>query len=142
MQRIGLVRLGRVADVRTVAATRGESQPVANLSCAYNVWVKGEKETVWVDAALWGKRVETLAPYLKKGALLCVTIDGLRMESFTKRDGTASVKLTGMVTSVDLAGGAPASDAGALGKPAQAPAADPARARTQQDAMDDDIPFN
>jgi single-strand DNA-binding protein len=126
MQLIGLVRLGRDAEIRTVVAQRGEPQPVTNLSLAYNVWVKGEKVTQWLDAALWGKRAETLLPYLKKGAMLCVTVDSVRLESFNKKDGTMGTKLTGMVTSVDLAGGAPV--------PAAAPA-------PMSSVDDENIPF-
>ena len=63
---IGLARLGRDAEIRTTS--QGDS--VATLALAFSYGRKGSdgnRPTQWVDAALWGKRAEALAPYLTKG---------------------------------------------------------------------------
>ena len=59
MQLIGLARLGRDAEARTVG-----DNVVANLSLAFDYYdPKAEKKrsTTWVDAALWGKQAEAVA---------------------------------------------------------------------------------
>lgn len=70
MNAYGLARLGRDAELRTT----GNGDTVATLALAFTRRVKGEKLTQWVDGALWGKRAESLAPYLLKGGLVAVTL--------------------------------------------------------------------
>lgn len=101
MKAFGLARLGRDAEIRT---TSGGDQ-VASLSLAFTRRVKGEKFTDWVDGALWGKRAEALAPYLKKGSLIVVTLEDLHIDTFRKSDGADGIKLSGRVIDVELAGG-------------------------------------
>ena len=149
MQFIGLARLGRDAELRTIPS--GES--VANLSLAYDYGKKdpstGKRATQWVDGTLWGKQAEALAQYLTKGRMICVTLEDLHIEEFEGRNG-AGVKLAARVSNLQLAGGgentggqnaapqqrqaAPAS----APPPRQAPAPRPA---SGFDDMDDDIPF-
>lgn len=147
MQLIGLARLGRDAEARTVG-----DNVVANLSLAFDYYdPKAEKKrsTTWVDAALWGKQATSLEQYLVKGTQVCCTVDDLHMETFQGRNGEGT-KLVGRVTSIKLAGGrqdgagaAPA----AAPRPAPAPAPRPAQAPASGgavagfDDMDDDIPF-
>jgi single-strand DNA-binding protein len=146
----GLMRLGRDAELKTVG-----DQKVCNLSLAYNHGKKdekGDRPTQWVDAALWGKRAESLAPFLKKGTLHLFTISDIHMEQYEDKDGYAAYKLAGMVDDVELgpkqgdsSSAAPASSGSA---PARRPAAGaataaraPAPAASTQTDMDDDIPF-
>jgi hypothetical protein len=68
MQLIGLARLGRDAEARTV----GENV-VANLGLAFDYYdpkstAQNKRSTTWVDAALWGKQATSLEQYLKKGS--------------------------------------------------------------------------
>lgn len=140
MQLIGLARLGRDAECRTVG-----DNLAANLALAYDYYdPKAEKKrsTTWVDAALWGKQAEALEPYLKKGQQVCCTVDDLHIETYQGRSGEGH-KLVGKVTSIKLAGGrqdgqqtasAPAA------APRQAPAPKPAPA-TVPGFDESDIPF-
>ena len=141
MQLIGLARLGRDAEARTVG-----DNTVANLSLAFDYYdPKAEKKrsTTWVDGALWGKQATALEQYLLKGTQVCCTVDDLHLETFQGRNGEG-VKLVGRVTSIKLAGSRQDSGHSA---PAPRPAAAPAAPRQPQTYtappadMDDDIPF-
>ena len=135
--------LGRDAEIR--ATPSGMS--VCNLSLAYNYGQKGQdgkKPTSWLDAALWGKRAEAMAPYLLKGTKLVCTVEDVHIQSFTKADGTAASKMAGNIIAITFVpmprteGAAPA----AAPRPAPAPAPRPAPAKTGYDDMDsEDIPF-
>lgn len=132
-QLFGLARLGRDAEVRYTP--KGEA--VANLSLAFNYGRKGDdgkRPTQWVDGSLWGKLAEAISQYLVKGSLVAVTLDDVHIETFDKKDGTQGVKLSGRVSSIELAGG---------GERQAAPAPAPAKRQTDTgfDRMDDDIPF-
>lgn len=142
MQLIGLARLGRDAEARTVG-----DNVVANLSLAFDYYdPKAEKKrsTTWIDAALWGRQAEALEQYLVKGSQVCVTIDDLHLETYQGRNGEGT-KLVGRVTSIKLAGGRQdgASSPAPAPRPAPAPAPRaPAPApRPAAGDMDDDIPF-
>ena len=135
----GLARLGRDAEIRTTS--QGES--VATLALAFSYGRKGSdgnRPTQWVDAALWGKRAEALAPYLLKGGLVSVLLEDVHIETYQGKNGEAS-KLVGRVVDVELAGGgaraaSPAPAPRAAPRPAPAPAAG-----SGFDDMTDDVPF-
>lgn len=139
-----LVTVGRDAEVRDARGTA-----VCNLSLAYNYGQKGEdgkKPTQWIDAALWGKRAEAMAPYLKKGTKLVVTVEDLHMSTYTDRDGNVKPKLAGNIISIAFVpmprtDGAPAAAPAQRAAPAPAPAPRPAPATTGYADMDDDVPF-
>jgi len=136
-----LCTLGRDAEVRDARGTA-----VCNLSLAYTYGQKGQdgkKPTQWIDAALWGKRAEAMAPYLLKGTKVVVTVEDLHLQSFNKADGTASTKLAGNIIAIAIVPMPRAEGAAtaAAPRPAPAPAPRPAPAKTGFDDMDDDIPF-
>jgi len=137
MNAYGLARLGRDAELRTT----GKGDTVATLALAFTRRVNGEKLTQWVDGALWGKRAESLAPYLLKGGLVAVTLEDVHIETFTSQKGDGH-KLAGRVIDVELAGGGERTAAPA---PRQAPAPRPAPATAPMgsgfDDLDSDIPF-
>lgn len=146
-KQIGNYRVGRDAELRTLP----DGTPVANISLAYNYGKAGQdgkRPTQWIDATMWGKRAETLAPYLLKGSMHCFTLDEMHIQMFTRQDETQGHKLVARVLDVEL-GSRPE---GQTGAPAQAPrqAAAPApraapapapRASSGFDDMDDDIPL-
>ena len=144
-QLFGLARLGRDAEVRFTQA----GKPVATLALAFDYGRKenGKRPSQWVDAALWGERAETLAPYLLKGQQLSVTVDDVHIETFQKNDGTQGHKLTGRVSNIEFAGSAPQQNSQA--QPQQRPQQQsrPQQAAPQRqpapdyDSFDDDIPF-
>lgn len=137
MNAYGLARLGRDAELRNTI----NGDTVATLALAFTRRVKGEKLTQWVDGALWGKRAESLAPYLLKGGLVAVTLEDVHIETFTRQTGDGH-KLAGRVIDVELAGGGERTAAPA---PRQAPAPRPAPATAPMgsgfDDLDSDIPF-
>ena len=141
----GVARVGRDAEVRYVPS--GEA--VVNLSLAFSYGKRdadGKRPTTWVEAGLWGKRAETLAPYLVKDQQVWVTIQDLRIETITKSDGTQGHKLAGRLAEVEFVGSKPAngetSQAAQRSAPTPAQAAKPAvPAGSGFDDMADDIPF-
>lgn len=131
MKLIGVGRIGK--DVELRYTTTGE--PVANISLAWNFGVKGEdgkKPTQWLDAALFGKRAEALAPYLKKGVTLFVDVRDAHVRTYETNNGKSGYKLTGVIDGVEFAGDrlkeAPASGSGRRHDPDNIP-------------DDQDIPF-
>jgi single-strand DNA-binding protein len=142
IQIFGLARIGRDVEVRNT--TGGDA--VASVSLAFNHGRKGDdgkKPTQWVDGALWGKRAESLAPYLTKGTLVTVALEDAHVETFKKADGTEGVKLAGRITAIDLAGGGqPQQQAPAPApKPQQRPTPHRAPAGGGFEDMADDVPF-
>ena len=139
MKAFGLARLGRDAEIRTTS--QGES--VATLALAFSYGRKGSdgnRPTQWVDAALWGKRAEALAPYLVKGGLVSVSLEDVHIETFDGKNGPGH-KLAARVVDVELAS---PKQAGAAPAPRPAPAQRPAPAPSGGhglESMDDDVPF-
>lgn len=153
MKTIGLARLGRDAEIRTIPS----GEKVCNLSLAVNWGRKGEdgnRPTQWIDASLWGAQAEALAPYLKKGTVHCFTLSELHIETFQGQNGEGH-KLAGRVDSVELGprqGDAPQGNTAPASRATHAPARPPAAAPRAAPApaprasggftdMDDDIPF-
>ena len=139
MKSFGLARIGRDVEVRFTAG----GDAVASLSLAFSYGRKGEdgkRPTQWVDAALWGKRAEALAPYLVKGGLVAVTLEEVHIETYQSANGPGH-KLAGKVLDIELAGGSdkPAAAPRPAAAPARAPA--PARQASGFDADDSDCPF-
>ena len=138
MQAFGLATIGRDAEVRFLA----DGNAVANVSLAFNRRAKGEKLTDWVDASIWGKRAEALAPYLLKGGRVSVTLDDIHIETYQGKNGEGH-KLAGTITQIELASAK--KDDGAAPAPQQqrqaaAPRPQPKPAPNFSD-IDDDIPF-
>lgn len=142
MKSFGLARLGRDAEIRTTS--QGES--VATLALAFSYGRKGsdgKRPTQWVDAALWGKRAEALAPYLLKGGLVSVSLEDVHVETFDGKNGPGH-KLAARVVDVELAGGGEPRAAAPAHAPRPAPAQRPAPAPSGGhgfEEMDSDIPF-
>ena len=137
MNAYGLARLGRDAELRTTS----NGDTVATLALAFTRRVKGEKLTQWVDGALWGKRAESLAPYLLKGGLVAVTLEDVHIETFTSQNGDGH-KLAGRVIDVELAGGGERTAAPAPApRAAPAPRPAPSAGSGFEDMGGDEIPF-
>jgi single-strand DNA-binding protein len=138
MQAFGLARLGKDAELRHTPS--GDS--VVNLALAFTYGAKGQdgkRPTQWVDATFWGKRAESLAPYLLKGGLVSITLDDVHIETYTSAKGDGS-KLVGKVLQIELAGGGQSASAPVQQRPAAQPAH---RTAAKQDFVSepDDIPF-
>ena len=102
--------LGKDPELKNV----GQNQ-VASFSLAVRT---GKDETTWLNCAVWGKRAQTAAEYLRKGAK--ITIAGqAKLRSYTTQDGTEKQSLDVNVTDFSL----------------------PAREASPMDVANDDIPF-
>jgi len=127
MRANGLARIGKDVEVRY--SPNGDA--IANLSLAFTYGKKGtdgKRPTQWVDATLWGKRAESLAPYLRKGGQIVVYLSDINIQTYDSKTGQG-VKLVGKVDDLELIGG-------------QVQTAQPERApaRTLAD-ISDDAPF-
>ncbi len=142
----GLARLGKDMEVRVTP----DGTAVGNLALAFNYGRKGQdgnRPTQWIDASLWGDRVEKLAPYMLKGTQISVMLSDPHIETYEKKDGGTGFKLVARVDSLEFASspkesGEQRSTAGdyQAAKQARAPAPQPA-AKPGFDDLDSDIPF-
>lgn len=143
-----LTDIGRIGRDTEVRFTPG-GDAVANLAIACEYGRKGQdgkRPTQWVDATLWGKQAEAMAPYLVKGQQVYFTIDDAHVEIYKKSDGADGVKLTGKVIIIKFAGSPPDAQHQAqrqAPQQRQATQQRPAQMKPVQDAdnFDDDIPF-
>lgn len=144
MKTIGLARLGKDAEVRVIPS--GEA--VANLSLAFNYGKpdpnSGDRPTQWINAALWGKRAESLAPYLVKGSVHCFTLSEIHIEARDGTDGKTYHNLVARVDDVTLGprqGDAPAGGGERAARPAQTRQTTQGQPTRGSREIDDDIPF-
>jgi single-strand DNA-binding protein len=136
MKAHAVFRLGRDAEIRHLNS--GDS--VANLALATNVRKGKEDVTVWVEAALFGKRAEALAPYLLKGTQIMADLEGVHIETYQGKNGPTS-KLVARVTDITLLG-KKQDEQGSAPAPRPAPAPAPApRPAPAFDVDDSDVPF-
>jgi len=109
--------------------------PNGDAVVSFSVGVKsgyGEKaSTTWARCSMFGKRAESVAPYLVKGQLVGV-VGELTAREWTDKQGQSRTSIDVRVNDLTL-----------LGKrdQAQQPAQRPAQADTGLSGMDDDIPF-
>ena len=139
MKAYGLARLGRDAELRTTQT--GES--VARLSLAFSYGKKGadgKRPTEWVEGSLWGQRAQALAPYLRKGSQIVVTLEELHIEHYTRNDGSQAHKLAARVADVELAG-EPRAAAAPAPVPPPAPVPQPVHAAPLHPNDFDCVPF-
>lgn len=125
-------RLARDAEARYLT----DGTAVAGFSVAENIRVGNEQQAQFWECSLWGKRAESLAPYLKKGG--AVTVCGEpRQEKYTGKDGIERSVVKIRVNDITLQGSKQD------GVQAQTPP--PPQRQSQQvdpqDDIDDDIPF-
>jgi single-strand DNA-binding protein len=81
---------------------------------------------------LWGKRAETLAPYLKKGSQIVAYLDDVSVQTFTKGDGTQATKMVGRIVDLELISSSEAQQPAPKPQPKQS---------AGFDDMDSDIPY-
>ena len=148
MKAQGLARIGKDAEVRYTQ----NNDAVVGLSLAFSYGKKdqqtGKRPTQWVDASFWGKRAETLAPYLRKGTQIVAYLEDIHLQTFTKQDGTQSTKLAAKVSDVELISNGQQEQQYQQPAPQQRPAPQPQRQPQAQqqhgsvfDDSDGDIPF-
>lgn len=85
--------IGKDPELKNV----GQNQ-VASFSLAVRT---GKDETTWMNCAVWGKRAQTVAEYLRKGAKITIAGQG-KLNSYTAQDGTERQTLNVNVTDFTL----------------------------------------
>lgn len=134
----------RIANEPELRYTQGQNpQAVLELALPCDYGRKdpqtGKKPTQWVQATMWSKRAEALAPYLVKGQWVSFTLDDVHVEEFQRRDGTPGNKLVGTISQLKLVGSAPESAPRPQAQPSPRPQQNQQAAPI--DSFDDDIPF-
>ncbi len=131
--------IGRDAELRFIPS----GDAVAGFSLAVSTGTKDNPDTLWVDCSLWGKRAESLAPYLLKCTPVTVCGD-VGLEQYTTKSGQAGAKTTCRVDKLTFGGKAGGGN-GDYSPPAAAPRPAPRPAPAPAPAgggFDDDIPFS
>jgi single-strand DNA-binding protein len=85
--------IGKDPELKTV----GQNQ-IASFSLAART---GKDETTWLNCTVWGKRAQTAAEYLHKGAKITIVGQG-KLNSYTAQDGTERQSLNVNVTDFTL----------------------------------------
>jgi single-strand DNA-binding protein len=123
-------QLGRDAEVRFLS----NGDPVASFSVSDSQGK--DKATIWWRCSLFGKRAQSLAPYLMKGQ--SVTVSGNVTQREYEQDGVKKTSMEIRVNDVALQGGKPQqSEPSRPAAPAQGGASTPGAF----DDLDDSIPF-
>jgi len=115
---------------------------VANVSLAFTYGKKGDdgkRPTQWVDASLWGQRVESLAPYLTKGKQIVAYLEDVHIQTYTKGDGTQASKMAARIADLEFVAGGEQAESQPRQQPK--PQAVPQSHGSGFDDMSDDIPF-
>lgn len=111
-------RLTKEPDTRTTQS--GTS--VCNISIAVNHGkdAQGQDITTFVDCAAFGKTIETIQKYCRKGLRVCVSVSDMRLRRYTTQNGTQGASLEGTISKIDIVDwpdqqGGPAAPAAAPG---------------------------
>ena len=105
--------------------------PIANFSVADSQGK--DKQSIWWNCTIFGKRAESLSPYLTKGAVVTV-VGSVSEREWTDKDGNKRKSMDVRVNDIALQGGRKeASEAPRQAAPAQRPA---------QRQMANDMPFD
>ncbi|WP_046352691.1 single-stranded DNA-binding protein [Janthinobacterium sp. B9-8] len=124
-------RLGRDSELRALP----NGDPVLSFAVADDVGFGEKKHTQWFSCALFGKRAQALAAYLKKGQQI-VVFGSLDLREWNDKEGQKRTTPEVRVDEVVL-GSRPEST-----KPAAAPSPTPAPSEQNSFSdFEDDIPF-
>ena len=145
MLMVGVARIGN----EPVARYTPDGKAVMDISLAFDYGRKGSdgrRPTQWINATMWGERVEKLQPYLSKGGQVFVTLSEPHIETYEKKDGSGQgVSLRARINDLEFVGGrrddASASESEPSAAPRQAASAKPGAKAPGFDELDDDIPF-
>jgi len=119
-------QLGRDAEVRFLP----NGDPVANFSIADSQGK--DKDAIWWNCQLFGKRAESLAQYLTKGQAVTIT-GSVSQRKYIDKNGVEKISTDVRVNDVALQGGR---------KENAAPQAQTQKPQSKGfEDMDDDVPF-
>ena len=104
MKAFGMATLG--ADMAVKYLPNGD--PIGEASLAFRLGRKdknsGEYITQWIKATLYGKRAESLAPYLTKGSKHAFVLRDLRIDEWTDKEGGTRSSMLADIDDVELGG--------------------------------------
>jgi single-strand DNA-binding protein len=104
MKAFGMATMG--ADMAVKYLPNGD--PIGEASLAFRLGRKdkatGEYMTQWIKATLYGKRAESLAPYLTKGSKHAFVLRDIRIDPWTDKDGVTKCSLLADIDDVELGG--------------------------------------
>ena len=137
-------RCGRDAEVRTTAS----GQRVLNLALACDIGYGSNKQTLWLDVAVWGKRAEgELVNWLKKGQQVFVSGE-LSTREWEDKNRVMKTTLCVNAHIVDLVGSSAESSASSRGQASygqdanrQSASRHQPPAPTPSNNFNDDVPF-
>ena len=135
----GVFRIGRDPEMRYLPNGDG----VLTLAVVYNHGKKGEdgnRPSQWLDCALFGKRAESLQPYLAKGSQVSLVIQDPHNESYKTKDGREGVRFTGRILDIELIG--QRQQLSSPEKPVKQSNITEKQVKQSDDNFEDDIPFN
>jgi single-strand DNA-binding protein len=125
-------QLGRDAEVRFLP----NGDPVANFSIADSQGK--DKDAIWWNCQLFGKRAESLAQYLTKGQAVTIT-GSVSQRKYTDKNGVEKISTDVRVNDVALQGGK--REATQSQQPQQRQQAPSPNNSAGFADMDDDLPF-
>jgi len=108
---------------------------ITSFTAAVNSGYGDKAITTWVRCSMWGKRGESVAPYLLKGVEVAISGE-LTNREYTDKDGNKRYSLDVRVNDLTLIGGK--KDSGAQN---QTPQQKPAQQGDNFSDFQDDIPF-
>ena len=124
--------LGRDAEQRYTQS--GDS--VVSFSVGVKAGFGDKATTTWANCSMFGKRGESVAPYLKKGALVGISGE-LNNREYQDKEGQKRYSLDVRVSDLTLLGGKQSGDSA----PSQTQRNAQGAPRTSIENMDDEIPF-
>lgn len=140
MKAFTVARLGSDLDIRFMQ----DGTPVGQVSLAVRLGIKdkeGNYKTQWISASLFGKRAESLAPYLTKGSLHAFYLRDLHIDEFTGKDGNIRTSLKAIIDDVELCGSMrEVAGAEKMAVPKKSKPAEQENSNTFSD-LESDIPF-
>ena len=127
--------LGRDCDTRHTAA----GDAVVSFSVGVKAGFGDKATTTWANCAMFGKRGEAVAQYLKKGTLVGI-VGEVNLREYQDKEGQKRYSLDVRVNDLTLLGGKSDRSESAPSQPKQERNAQGAQSGAF-DGMDDDIPF-
>jgi single-strand DNA-binding protein len=130
-------RVGKDAELRTT----NSGDKILSFSVGSDIGFGQNKTTIWLDCSVWGKRGESLAPYILKGASVTV-IGEFGQRTYQNKSGETVTATTVKVMEVALQGGGQQAQQQSYQAPARSNgAAKPKQPAYNNDDLSDEIPF-
>ena len=126
--------LGRDCDTRHTAA----GDAVVSFSVGVKAGFGDKATTTWANCAMFGKRGEAVAQYLKKGTLVGI-VGEVNLREYQDKEGQKRYSLDVRVNDLTLLGGKSSGDSAPSEKPQQRNAQGAQKPSFED--MDSDIPF-